>query len=150
MNTIMTKNALLIGTCGIDCYFGLEAELKLNKIEPTLTKETSQASAYLQANAYDLIMVNLEPDGRGGIAGSEIMMAIANNSKQQNAVCLSISTRSAASPLSSHPEQLQQLSIIAGWINLPIQHHKAAVLMRDIIDHPGALTVKARLHCQSE
>ncbi len=139
-----SREVLMVGTCGIDCYHGLDTELKINgaKIFKANTKE--DAEALMGAHNFHLIMVNLEPDGEGGIAGSSILPSIANHQNQQDAVCLSISTQSSVSLLQSHPEYLEKLKIISGWLDLPTQPQKAASLMVDIMHAPGKLSIKHR------
>ncbi len=141
----MNKNALLIGTCGIDCFFALPKQLELNGIKNTLSQSPKESTSLIEQKAYDLILINLEPNGKEGISGFEILKTIIHSPLQQNAVCLSVSTRSAASSLATQPNNHPTLSILAGWINLPMQYDKAAILMRDLIDNPGHLKITDRL-----
>jgi len=137
------ENILLVETCEIECFFGFITELQSQHVEATLCKDDNELSSLLQHNQYDVIMISLEPDGKGGIQGIEELEAIIN-SNQSRAVCFSVSTSSAASLLSAKADYLPTLSVVAGWINLPMNPIKATKIIKEIVASPGELTISAR------
>lgn len=138
------KHVLMIGTNDIDCFFGLAKEFDLNSIRVVQVHSNAMAREYLAERAFAAIIINLEPDGANGIHGFEILKDIVKNKKQQDSVCFSVSVESASSLLSTTVEDMRYLSIIAGWLTLPINHKQAVKIILDVIESPGTLMLKHR------
>jgi hypothetical protein len=139
------KNILLIGTNEIDCFFGIASSFDKQGARVIQVHSIPMAITYLQEQSFDAILINLEPDGKGGVGGIEILRNISESQGNQNAICFSISAVSATALLSAHSDQLNDLSIIVGWLTLPVDHAHAVDLILDIITSPNSLAVKDRL-----
>lgn len=137
------REILIIGTYGIDIFHGIIEEMERHQYLTFTTTSHAIALEYLQNRRFDAIIINLEPDGRGGVAESELLLSIADAPMQSQAICLGVSAH--------YPHSLPQdseskhLKILAGWLTLPV---KPAVLANHILkliesDHP--LTVKDKL-----
>lgn len=137
------REILIIGTYGIDIFHGVIEVMEHHQYLTFTTTSPKIALEYIQNRRFDAIIINLEPDGKGGVAESDLLASIASAPLQQNAICLGVSAH--------YPNSLPQdkaskhLSILAGWLTLPI---KPSVLANHIIkmlesDHP--LTIKDKL-----
>jgi len=134
------REVLIIGTYGIDVFHGvIEAMEKRGNIVFTATTQQI-TKEYLQNRRFDAIIINLEPDGHGGVAESELLSMIVDSRLQGDAVCLGVSAHFPHSLPSSKSDK--HLQILAGWLTLPV---KAEVLSNHIIkllDSPERETVR--------
>jgi hypothetical protein len=139
------KHVLLIGTCGIDCFYKVGDFLSQLDVNVMQVYSNESAEKCISQQSWDAIMINLEPDGLGGIKGASILQSIVDSDLQQDSVCFSVSASSALSLLTQNESELASLKIIAGWLTLPINAEKACSILIDIIDNPGELTIHNRL-----
>jgi len=145
MTMSKSKQILIIGTYDIDIFYKLVDEMEKNLCVVEKATTNDNGLALLEKQAFDAILINLEPDGNGGIHGSDLLQAIASSPLQENAVCLGVSVQSPTSLLVSSPAKLQELSLLAGWLTLPILPDKATRTILSITESPGRLSVKHRL-----
>lgn len=136
---------LMVGLNGIDCFFGLATTLEDKGVVVKQTHSIDSTQKSLSGNRYDAILVNLEPDGWGGVHGIEILPDIIESQSRHNTVCFSVSAESTTTLLKAEVRFQSMLSIIAGWLTLPIEHEKAARLILDIVHSPKSLSIKNRL-----
>lgn len=139
------KSILMIGTNSIDCFYGLSQEFDKEGVRVIQVHSLQMAKRYLTEQSFAAIMINLEPDGRGGVRGIDVLPSIIDSDKQQDSVCFSVSAESASTLLNANIEHLNTLSIIVGWLPLPIEHQHAARIILDIIQEPKNLALKHRL-----
>lgn len=142
---LVDKNVLMIGTNEIDCYFGLAKGFDKQGVRVRQVHSRQMARHYLKEQSFDAILLNLEPDGEGGIGGIESLLDIIDSEKNQDAVCFSISAESATALLTADEKHLATLSVIAGWLTLPVDHQKAVGIIVDIMEASNNLSVKDRL-----
>lgn len=140
-----TTKILIIGTYNIDIFYKLVDEMEKNQCVVEKATTDDNGTAQIEQQAFDAILINLEPDGNGGIHGSELLHSIATSPLQENAVCLGVSVQSPSSLLVSSPEKLKELSLLAGWLTLPILPDKATRMILSITESPGRLSIKHRL-----
>jgi hypothetical protein len=140
-----SKQVLLIGTCGIDCFYQLGDALSNREVSVMQVYSNESAEKCISQQCWDAIMINLEPDGLGGIKGASILQKIVTSDLQQDSVCFSVSASSAISLLTQNESELASLKIVAGWLTLPINAEKACSILLDIIDQPGELTIHHRI-----
>ncbi|WP_196140861.1 hypothetical protein [Aliikangiella sp. G2MR2-5] len=140
-----SKGVLLIATYGIDIFYGMEKELERLGCETTIVTQVELALSAINEKAFDAIIINMEPDGSGGIEGAQILEKISKSRLQANAICLGISVQSAAKLLASATKALEALSILVGWLNVPLAPEKACKLMLDMVASPDKFSVSARL-----
>jgi DNA-binding NtrC family response regulator len=139
------KNVLMIGTNEIDCFFGLANLFDKKGARVIQVHSKAMAETYLQEQSFDAILINLEPNGKGGVGGIDTLSIIINSQLNQNAICFSVSAVSATALLSAKTEKIEDLSIIVGWLTLPVEHLHAVNLIADIISSKNNLAVKDRL-----
>lgn len=123
------KEVLVIGTYGIDVFYGIVDELENHHCRTYTTDAEKIVKEYLQNRAFDAIIINLEPDGKGGVAEIDLLNAIAQYPLQRNAICLGLSAHYPHSLPSTKSDK--HLKILAGWLTLPIQ---AKVLANHILN----------------
>ncbi len=140
------KKILLVETCKINCFFSLIKTLENYGFTVSYCNDVAELPSLLANNSFQAVMLSLEPDGEGGIQGVDCLDAVINSDNQQSAVCFSVSTSSAAALLTTKPDYLPQLSVIAGWLNLPINAEKACKVLGEIINIPGDLAIGNRLN----
>ena len=141
---IKDKSVLLIGTNEIDCFFGLANLFDKKGARVIQVHSNQMLDEYLSEKSFDIIFVNLEPDGLGGIRGIDILPKIIESHNNQEAICFSVSTESATALLTADAVHLNALSIVVGWLTLPIEHSNAVNLIEDIVTTPNSLSVKNR------
>jgi len=135
----------MIGTNEIDCFFGLASAFDKKKARVVQVHSIAMAIEYLNEQRFDAILINLEPNGQGGIGGIEILSEVIQHQNNQDAVCFSVSAVSASLLLTANTNMLNTLSIIVGWLTVPIKHQKAVDLILDIVNTSKGLSVKYRL-----
>ena len=107
------REVLIIGTYGIDIFYGIIDEMEKHDCITFTTTSPKIALEYLQNRRFDAIIINLEPDGKGGIAELDLLKSIGQNPLQQNTVCLGVS---AHYPHSLPTEKYEKhLNILAGF-----------------------------------
>ena len=137
------REVLIIGTYGIDVFYGIIDQMEKHNCLAFTTTSTKIALEYLQNRRFDAIIMNLEPDGKGGIAELDLLSSIAESPLQQNAVCLGVS---AHYPLSLPPEKVaKHLKILAGWLTLPVKPKVLADHIVELIESPHFLSIKDKL-----
>ena len=113
------KNLILIvGTYGIDVFNGITDETEMNGCIVIMASTEKSTLEHIQNRSFDAIIINLEPDGRGGVAEYELLQAISNSENQQDAVCLGVSAQYPQTLPSDKPDK--HLQILTGWLTLPI------------------------------
>lgn len=138
-----SKEVLIIGTYGIDVFYGIIDALEQHNCLAFTTTNKKIAQEYLQNRAFDAIIINLEPDGKGGVAELDLVSTIEQSPLQQNAVCLGVS---AHYPNSLPTEKSDKhLKILAGWLTLPVKPQVLANHILDLIKSPHALSIKDKL-----
>jgi len=135
----------MIGTNGIDCFYGIAQAFDKRGVRVIQVHSMAMAKTYLAERSFAAILINLEPNGKGGIDGIEILPYIIDSENQQDTVCFSISAESASALLSASVEHLSTLSVIVGWLSLPVKHTQAAKIILDISQSPKTLALKYRL-----
>lgn len=141
----MTTNneILIIGTYGIDIFHGIIDEMEKHDCLTFTTTSSKIALEYLQNRRFDAIIINLEPDGKGGVAELELLSSIAHSRLQQNAICLGVSAHYPhALPTDKTPNHL---NILAGWLTLPVKPSVLANHIVELIESPHALSIKDKL-----
>lgn len=137
---------LLVQTSAINCFYNLSEQLMEDGLDVTLASTTEELNTALSAKPFEAILINLEPDGEGGIQGIKHLDLIRGSEMQQQAVCFAVSVSSAVTLLDLRQQYLPSLSVIAGWIDLPVQPQKSSKIIRDVIKAPGQLSIGARKH----
>lgn len=134
------REILIIGTYGIDIFYGIIDEMEKHEYLTFTTTSSKIALEYLQNRSFDAIIMNLEPDGKGGVAEIDLLSSIANSRLQQNAVCLGVSVHY---PLTLPTDKLSKhLNILAGWLTLPVKPDVLANHIVELIESPHALSIK--------
>lgn len=136
---------LLIGTNGIDCYFGISQAFDKKGARVIHAHSAEMAKTYLIETQFDAILINLEPDGKGGIEGIDLLPSVIASEINQDAICFSISAASATTLLTAKTKHLNMLSIVVGWLTLPVDHAHASEIISKIIADPSNLSIKNRL-----
>jgi hypothetical protein len=137
------REILIIGTYGIDIFYGIIDAMEKYDCLTFTTTSSKIALEYLQNRSFDAIIINLEPDGKGGVAEIELLESIAKSRLQQNAVCLGVS--------SHYPHSLptdtssKYLNILAGWLTLPVKPTVLANHIVELIESPHALSIKDKI-----
>ena len=137
------REILIIGTYGIDIFHGVIEQMEKHNCLTFTTTSTKIALEYLQNRHFDAIIINLEPDGKGGIAELDLLNSVAQAPLQKNAVCLGVSTH--------YPHSLptdkasKHLNVLAGWLTLPVKPTVLADHIVELIESPHALTIKDKL-----
>ncbi len=139
-----TLNVLIIQTYGIDISYKIEDSLLLSGCAVTVCNSASDAFRHLSQTTYNAILVNLEPDGKGGISGLEFLHQIVNSARQKNSVCFGVSAQPGISLLTTHPEYIDELAILVGWLIVPMNTEKATQLIIDSAQFNERLCVKVR------
>jgi len=133
------REILVIGTYGIDIFYGIIDQMEKYDCIVFTTTEAKITLEYLQNRAFDAIIINLEPDGKGGVAELELLDAISRSPLQQNAVCLGVSAHYPHTL--PHEKAEKHLDILAGWLTLPVQAEILAEHIIELIESPHKLTV---------
>ncbi|MCG8610810.1 MAG: hypothetical protein MI864_09780 [Pseudomonadales bacterium] len=141
----LQRNILIVGTYGIDIFYGIAEELQKLGCNVDTSISAEDALAKVGALAYHAILINLEPDGSGGVEGIEVLSTLIENELQGDAVCLGVSTQTPTSLLVANPDKLKTLSILVGWLTLPILADKAGKMIVDISANPGHLALRNRV-----
>lgn len=139
------KKILMIGTNGIDCFYGVAQAFDKNGARIIQVHSIEMAKKYIAEMSFDAVIINLEPDGKGGIDGIDVLPILIESKHNQQAICFSISAVSATTLLAAKTEHLSTLSIIVGWLALPVEHERAVKTILDIIQSPSKLAIKNRL-----
>lgn len=138
------KEILIIGTYGIDVFYGIIEALEKRQCIPFTTTNQKIALEYLQNRAFDAIIINLEPDGKGGVSELDLLSAIGKSPLQKKAICLGVS---AHYPNSLPTEKADKhLQILAGWLTLPVKPTVLADHILELIESPHALSIEAKLN----
>ncbi|WP_144392348.1 hypothetical protein [Pleionea sediminis] len=137
---------LIIETYGIDIAHGIENSLELGGCEVTTSTSHALSLALINNETYDIILINMEPDGNGGISGINYLHEILEQKHLQNSVCFGVSAQSGISVLSAHSDYIQDLSILVGWLILPIMPEKATQLILDAAFNRERLCIQSRIH----
>ncbi len=143
----MTKDnkILMIGTNGIDCFYGIAQAFDKHGARVIQVHSIDMAKKYISEARFDAIIINLEPDGKGGIEGISVLPSLIECEHNLDAVCFSISAVSATTLLAAKTEHLKTLSVIVGWLALPVEHERAVKTILDIIKKPSKLAMRHRL-----
>lgn len=142
--TIMNKReVLIIGTYGIDIFYGIIEQMEKHSCVTFTTTSSKIALEYIQNRRFDAIIINLEPDGKGGIAEIDLLSSIAKSPLQQNAVCLGVSAHYPNSLPSD--KATKHLNMLAGWLTLPVKPDVLANHIVELIESPHPLSIKDRL-----
>jgi hypothetical protein len=137
------REILIIGTYGIDIFHGVIEQMEKHDCLTFTTTSTKIALEYLQNRHFDAIIINLEPDGKGGIAELDLLNSIAQAPLQKNAVCLGVSTHY---PHSLPTEKAaKHLNVLAGWLTLPVKPSVLADHIVELIESPHTLSIKDKL-----
>jgi hypothetical protein len=141
---IMARNReiLIIGTYGIDVFYGIIGALEKRDCLAFTTTNHKIALEYLQNRAFDAIIINLEPDGKGGVAELDLLNAIGKSPLQKKAICLGVSAHYPNSLPSDKPEK--HLQILAGWLTLPVKPDALADHILALIESPHSLSIEAK------
>jgi hypothetical protein len=141
----MTRNReiLIIGTYGIDVFYGMIGALEKRECIAFTTTNHKIALEYLQNRAFDAIIINLEPDGKGGVAELDLLTAIGKSPLQKKAICLGVSAHYPNSLPADKTEK--HLNILAGWLTLPVKPEVLADHILELIASPHALSVEDKL-----
>ena len=137
------REILVIGTYGIDVFYGIVDEMERHGYVAFTTASEQIAKEYLQNRAFDAIIINLEPDGKGGVAEIDLLNAIVSYPLQANAVCLGVSAHYPHSLPSSKSDK--HLKLLAGWLTLPIQVKVLAEHIINLLDSDHKLTIEERV-----
>jgi len=134
------KQILIVGTYGIDVFHGM------NDTEGCMVKTAYTPKStleYIQNCSFDVIIINLEPDGKGEVAEAYLIQAIAESHLQENAVCLGVSVQYPhALPTG---KRAKNLDILAGWLTLPIDSKHLISHIVELIESPHPLKVRDKL-----
>jgi hypothetical protein len=137
------REILIIGTYGIDIFHGVIEQMEKHDCLTFTTTSTKIALEYIQNRHFDAIIINLEPDGKGGIAELDLLNSIAQAPLQKNAVCLGVSTHY---PHSLPTEKAaKHLNVLAGWLTLPVKPSVLADHIVELIESPHTLSIKDKL-----
>ncbi len=139
------KRILLIGTNGIDIFYGIAKAFEDQGCVAITVSSVKAAHSYLRHHSFDCILVNLEPDGKDGVAGMEFVTHIISSPLQQKSIGFGISVQPASQLLSTSQESQKILSVLAGWIALPLEPAKTSRLIAELLEHPGQLSIKERV-----
>jgi len=137
------REILIIGTYGIDIFYGIIEALEKHHCVPFTTTNHKIALEYLQNRAFDAIIINLEPDGKGGVAELDLLAAIGKAPLQKKAICLGVSAHYPNSLPTDKAEK--HLQILAGWLTLPVKPAVLADHIVELIESPHALSIEAKL-----
>lgn len=138
------REILIIGTYGIDVFYGIIGALEKRDCIAFTTTNQKIAQEYLQNRAFDAIIINLEPDGKGGVAEIELLNTIGKSPLQKKAVCLGVSAHYPNSLPTDKAEK--HLQILAGWLTLPVKPEILADHILELFESKNALNVEAKLN----
>jgi len=137
------REVLIIGTYGIDIFHGVIEQMEKHNCLTFTTISSKIALEYIHNRHFDAIIINLEPDGKGGIAELELLNSIAKAPLQKNAVCLGVS---AHYPNSLPSDKVaKHLNILAGWLTLPVKPATLANHIVELIESPHAHSIQDKL-----
>ncbi len=142
------REVLIIGTYGIDVFHGAVEALEQHGCRTFTASDQTIAKEYLQNREFDAIIINLEPDGKGGVAEITLLKYIAQSSLQQNAVCLGVSLQYPHTLPGSKADR--HLDILAGWLTLPIKASSLADHIVELVASADRITVKKALSAQNK
>lgn len=138
------KNLILVvGTYGIDVFHGITDEYEMNGCIVIMASTAKATLEQIQNRSFDAIIINLEPDGRGGVAEYELLQAIGKSKQQEEAICLGVSAHYPQTLPSDKPDK--HLKILTGWLTLPIQADELMTHIVELIESPHHKTIKALL-----
>lgn len=130
---------LIISTYGIDICFGLQEELVNQGCEVKTATSREIAETLLQEQPFDSILLNLEPDGKGGVAGMDLVNIIGSHPRQSGTVCFGVSTLSPLALLPTTQNPQNDFSIFAGWLIIPINSKQTAHIIIDLVHSRNSL-----------
>jgi len=134
------KQILIVGTYGIDVFHGMH-DIDGCTVKTAYTPKSTLE--YIKNCSFDVIIINLEPDGKGEVAEAYLIQAIAESHRQENAVCLGVSTQYPhALPAG---KRAKHLGILAGWLTLPIDSIDLMSHIVELVESPHPLKVKDKL-----
>lgn len=137
------REVLIIGTYGIDIFYGIIDEMEKYDCVAFTTNNATIAGEYIQNRQFDAIIINLEPDGKGGVSELDLLETITQSPLQQDAICLGVS---AHYPHSLPPEKSEKhLNSLAGWLTLPIKPKALADHIVELIESDHPLRIKDQL-----
>lgn len=137
------REVLIIGTYGIDIFYGIIEEMEKHNCIPFTTTSSNIALEYIQNRSFDAIIMNLEPDGKGGVAELDLLKSIAQAPLQQKAVCLGVSAHYPHSLPTD--KSAKHLNILAGWLTLPVKPSVLADHIVELIESSHPLSIKDQL-----
>ncbi len=137
------KEVLIIGTYGIDIFYGIIEQMEKHDCIAFTTTNSKIALEYLQNRQFDAIIMNLEPDGKGGVAELDLLDSIAKSPRQQKAVCLGVSAHYPHSLPSD--KAAKHLNILAGWLTLPVKPETLANHIVELIASPESHRIQDKL-----
>jgi hypothetical protein len=138
------REVLIVGTYGIDIFYGIIDEMEKQDCIVFTTSTVKITLEYIQNRSFDAIIINLEPDGKGGVAELELLSSIAQSPLQQNAVCLGVSAHYPHTLPSSKSDK--HLQILAGWLTLPVKPATLSDHIIELIESPHKLTIAELKH----
>ena len=136
------REILIIGTYGIDIFYGIIGALEKRDCIAFTTTNQKIAQEYLQNRAFDAIIINLEPDGKGGVAEIDLLNTIGKSPLQKKAICLGVSAHYPNSLPTDKAEK--HLQILAGWLTLPVKPDVLADHILELVESTHALSIEAR------
>jgi len=134
---------LMVETYGIDVFNGITDQTEMNDCIVIMAATEKSTLEHIQNRSFDAIIINLEPDGRGGVAELELLQAISNSKHQQDAVCLGVSLHYPKTLPSEKTDK--HLQILAGWLTLPIVPEDLMSHIVEFIESPNHKTIKELL-----
>lgn len=137
------REILIIGTYGIDVFYGIIGALEKRDCIAFTTTNQKIALEYLQNRAFDAIIINLEPDGKGGVSEIDLLNSIGKSPLQKKAICLGVSAHYPNSLPAGKAEK--HLQILAGWLTLPVKPEVLADHILDLFDAKQSLSIEAKL-----
>jgi len=135
-----TREVLIVATYGIDAFYGVISEMERHECIAFAASTPQITREYIQNRQFDAIIINLEPDGKGGVAEIDLLDAIASSPLQKNAICLGVSAEYPHSLPDSESEK--NLKFLAGWLTLPIKPKALADHIIELIESTHKLTIK--------
>ena len=137
------KQILIVGTYGIDVFHGITDEMEMNDCIVIMASTPKSTLEQIKNRSFDAIIINLEPDGRGGVAEMDLLLAIGESRLQETAVCLGVSAQYPQSLPSMKSDK--HFKILAGWLTLPIEPKDLMGHINEFIESEHRLTIKEQL-----
>jgi len=137
------RQILIVGTYGIDVFYGITDEMEMSGCVVIMASTAKSTLEHIQNRSFDAIIINLEPDGKGGVAEFELLQAISKSKLQQDAVCLGVSTQYPQTLPYAKPDKHMQ--ILTGWLTLPIDTKELMSHINELLESKHHLTIKESL-----